>query len=50
MAAPVAILARLDDHRGILAMGEAVDAMIERKRLVLYFNPYEFYDETWTED
>ena len=29
MAAPVAILAKPDDHRGILAMGEADDAMID---------------------
>ena len=29
MAAPMAILAQPDDHRGILAMSEAVDAMLE---------------------
>jgi hypothetical protein len=29
MAAPVAILAKPDDHRGILTMAEAVDAMID---------------------
>jgi len=32
MAAPVAILAKPEDHRGILTMGEAVDAMIEAFR------------------
>ena len=32
MAAPVAILAKPDDHRGILTMGEAVDAMIDAFR------------------
>jgi alanine dehydrogenase len=32
MAAPVAILAKPDDHRGILTMAEAVDAMIEAFR------------------
>lgn len=32
MAAPVAILAKPDDHRGILAMSEAVDAMLEAFR------------------
>ena len=32
MAAPVAILAKPDDHRGILTMAEAVNAMIEAFR------------------
>jgi alanine dehydrogenase len=32
MAAPVAILAKPDDHRGILTMAEAVDAMIDAFR------------------
>jgi hypothetical protein len=32
MAAPMAILAQPDDHRGILAMSEAVDAMLEAFR------------------
>jgi hypothetical protein len=32
MAAPTAILANPDDHRGILAMSEAVDAMLEAFR------------------
>src|SRR5690349_15654849 len=32
MAAPVAILAKPDDHRGILTMPEAVDAMIDAFR------------------
>ncbi len=32
MAAPTAILAKPDDHRGILAMSEAVDAMLEAFR------------------
>jgi alanine dehydrogenase len=32
MAAPVAILAKPDDHRGILKMSEAVDAMLEAFR------------------
>jgi alanine dehydrogenase len=32
MAAPIAILAKPDDHRGILAMSEAVDAMLEAFR------------------
>ena len=32
MAAPVAILAKPDDHRGILNMAEAVNAMIEAFR------------------
>jgi ornithine cyclodeaminase/alanine dehydrogenase-like protein (mu-crystallin family) len=32
MAAPVAILAKPEDHRGILAMGEAVNAMIDAFR------------------
>jgi alanine dehydrogenase len=32
MAAPVAILAKPDDHRGILTMAEAVDAMLEAFR------------------
>ena len=32
MAAPVAILAKPDDHRGILTMGQAVDAMIDAFR------------------
>jgi alanine dehydrogenase len=32
MVAPIAILAKPDDHRGILAMSEAVDAMLEAFR------------------
>ena len=32
MVAPMAILAQPDDHRGILAMSEAVDAMLEAFR------------------
>jgi hypothetical protein len=32
MAAPVAILAKPDDHRGILTMVEAVNAMIQAFR------------------
>jgi ornithine cyclodeaminase/alanine dehydrogenase-like protein (mu-crystallin family) len=32
MATPVAILAKPDDHRGILKMSEAVDAMLEAFR------------------
>ena len=33
MAAPVAILAIPDDHRGILTMEEAVNAMIDAFRI-----------------
>jgi hypothetical protein len=56
MAAPMAILAKPDEHRGILAMSEAVDAMLEafrnwaRKGSILDFDPHEFYDESWTEE
>ena len=32
MVAPMAILAQPDDHRGVLAMSEAVDAMLEAFR------------------
>ena len=32
MATPMAILAQPDDHRGIFAMSEAVDAMLEAFR------------------